>query len=65
MSVNISFGRKKQNINHKNNQFNRRHANNFHESRGPTLKEFTEDFYRNRKPTFLQRMYYRYALTKM
>ena len=29
------------------------HANDFHGSRGHTLKAFTENLYRNRKQTFL------------
>ena len=55
----LRFSRKQQKINHESNQFGGRHANDFHESRGPTLKGFTEDFYRNRKPAFLQQMYYK------
>ena len=33
------------------NQPNSRHADDFHESGGPTLKGFKEGFHRNKKPT--------------
>ena len=41
---------------YKNNQPNKSRADDFHGSRGPTLKRFTKSFYRNRKSTFLLRI---------
>ena len=42
-------------ISYKNNEPSKSHANDFHESHGPTLKGFTKEFYRSRQSTLLQR----------